>query len=61
MLIANNRKHNIGLKLSFDCGYISKEVAGQLLSQCSSIGKMINSMITKSSLFCKPKSKSKPN
>ncbi|MBX2896421.1 MAG: four helix bundle protein [Cyclobacteriaceae bacterium] len=42
------------IETSFDCGYISKEVADQLLSQSSSIGKMINSMITKSSSFCKP-------
>jgi four helix bundle protein len=44
------------IETSFDYGYITKEVANQLLSQSGSVGKMINSMISKSSSFCKPKS-----
>ncbi|MCE7863747.1 MAG: four helix bundle protein [Bacteroidetes bacterium CHB5] len=49
------------IETSLDCGYLSKEVADTLLSQCSSIGKMLNSMIAKSSSFCKPNFKNKPN
>ncbi|MBX2914613.1 MAG: hypothetical protein KF856_04980 [Cyclobacteriaceae bacterium] len=43
--------------MSLDCDYLSPETAENLLKQCSSIGRMLNSMITKSSSFCKPKSK----
>jgi len=37
-----------------DCTYLSSDSAANLLKQCSSIGKMLNSMISKSSSFCKP-------
>ena len=37
-----------------DCGYISRDQAAFLLSLCSEIGKLIGSMIEKSSSFCKP-------
>ncbi len=42
------------LELALDCGYLSKTKTDELLNRCSSIGKMIGSMITKSSSFCKP-------
>lgn len=42
------------IELALDCGYLSKTKTDELLSRCSSIGKMIGSMITKSSSFCKP-------
>jgi four helix bundle protein len=45
------------LETSLDCGYLSFEVAEGLLKQCSSIGRMLNSMINKSSSFCNPKPK----
>ena len=40
-----------------DCNY-SDDGAGNLMSQCFVIGKMINSMIVKSELFCKRNRKS---
>ncbi len=43
------------IETSLDCGYLSAEVAENFLKQCSSIGRMLNSMISKSSSFCKPK------
>ncbi|MFM9840589.1 MAG: four helix bundle protein [Cyclobacteriaceae bacterium] len=42
------------LEVSFDCGYITKEQADDLLNRRLSVGKMIGSMIGKSSSFCKP-------
>ncbi|MGE0590769.1 MAG: four helix bundle protein [Cyclobacteriaceae bacterium] len=42
------------IEVSLDSKYISKDEATQLLEQCTSIGKMIGSMIAKSSKFCKP-------
>ena len=35
-----------------DCCYITIELADRLLKQCTSIGKMLNSMMNKSALFC---------
>jgi len=43
------------IETALDCGYLSYEIAENLLKQCSSIGRMFNSMITKSSTFCKSK------
>jgi four helix bundle protein len=43
------------IETALDCGYLTVEIAESLLKQCSSIGKMLNSMITKSASFCKPK------
>jgi four helix bundle protein len=43
------------IETALDCGYLTAEIAESLLKQCSSIGKMLNSMITKSASFCKPK------
>jgi len=36
-----------------DCGYIEAEVCSRLTAKCETIGRMLNSMIVKSSLFCK--------
>jgi hypothetical protein len=52
MLTENNWKHNIGFETALDCSYLSKEVAHDLLEQYASVGKMLNSMINKSSSFC---------
>jgi four helix bundle protein len=41
------------IETALDYGYLSYEIAENLLKQCSSIGRMLNSMITKSSTFCK--------
>lgn len=38
------------------CGYISNDRYENLIKRCQSIGRMLNSMISKSALFCKPKS-----
>jgi four helix bundle protein len=35
-----------------DCAYMSGEKSSELLRQCNSIGKMLNSMIIKSASFC---------
>ena len=44
------------LEIALDCEYLSKAATENLLEQCSSIGKMLNSMMSKSSSFCKSKS-----
>ena len=40
------------IETAVDSSYISNELANRLLDQCLSIGKMLNSMINKSSTFC---------
>lgn len=40
------------IEISLECEYIDKATHKDLLNQCESIGRMINSMIEKSSLFC---------
>jgi four helix bundle protein len=40
------------IETALDCSYITKEIAENLLNQYSSIGKMLNSMITKAVTFC---------
>lgn len=40
------------IETALDCSYLSKEVAHDLLEQYASVGKMLNSMINKSSSFC---------
>ena len=42
------------IETALDCTYLSSDSAANLLKQCSSVGKMLNSMIGKSSAFCKP-------
>jgi four helix bundle protein len=41
------------IETSLDCNYISKDTALVLLKKCASIGKMLNSMMAKSDMFCK--------
>lgn len=41
------------LETSFDCKYIDKSILDNFLKKYESVGKMINSMINKSNLFCK--------
>ncbi len=40
------------LEVSSDCNYLTPETSKYLLEQCFSIGRMLNSMIEKSDLFC---------
>ena len=40
------------IETALDCAYISNETANSFLSQFASVGKMLNSMINKSSSFC---------
>ena len=40
------------IEVSFDCEYITLDLMKTLLNKCSSIGKMLNSMMTKSDQFC---------
>src|SRR5688500_5119637 len=37
---------------AFDCSYVSKKIADDLLARCASIGNMLDSMIKKSKWFC---------
>jgi four helix bundle protein len=43
------------IEVAFENEYISKQIMNDLLFKCESIGKMLNSMMDKSSLFCKAK------
>ena len=43
------------IDVAFDNEYIDKSTKEDLISRCESIGRMINSMIDKSSLFCQKK------
>ena len=40
------------LEVSEECGYLDSEKSQNLMHKCESIGKMIQSMIDKSSVFC---------
>ncbi len=40
------------IEVSLECDYIDKATREDLLIQCESVGRMINSMIEKSALFC---------
>jgi four helix bundle protein len=40
------------IETALDCAYMSGEKSSELLRQCNSIGKMLNSMIIKSASFC---------
>lgn len=42
------------IEVALDCGYLTKQQGDDLLNHCFSIGRMIGSMIAKSSTFCKP-------
>jgi four helix bundle protein len=41
------------METAFDCRYIDKTVLENFIDRYESVGKMINSMINKSNLFCK--------
>lgn len=43
------------IEVAFECNYIQQETTKKLLEKYSSVGRMINSMINKSSLFCSEK------
>lgn len=40
------------IEVSLECEYIDKATHEDLLNQCESVGRMINSMMEKSALFC---------
>ena len=40
------------IEVAEDCGYITKERSLQLVDKCREIGRLLGSMIEKSSLFC---------
>jgi four helix bundle protein len=40
------------IEVSEESGYLDPDLSGKLLQKCESIGKMIHSMIEKSSTFC---------
>jgi four helix bundle protein len=41
------------IEVASDCCYLSQEAAEDVLQHCASIGRMLNSMIAKASIFCK--------
>ena len=41
------------VETALDCTYITNETANDLLNQCTTIGKMLNSMIEKAPTFCR--------
>ena len=41
------------LETAFDCDYLEKEQMNELLDQYQALGKMLGSMINKSSAFCR--------
>jgi four helix bundle protein len=41
------------IEVSLECGYLNSDKSQDLLKKCGSIGKMLQSMIEKSSIFCK--------
>lgn len=45
------------IETATDCGYLSAQVAEELLASYGRIGKMLYSMMEKSSFFCQPKKK----
>ena len=40
------------VETALDCSYIASEIANNLLIKYASVGKMLNSMITKAESFC---------
>jgi four helix bundle protein len=42
------------IEVATDCSYLSQEAADNVLQDCASIGRMLNSMIEKAPTFCKP-------
>ena len=42
------------IKAASDCHYLTAEATSKLLDKCSSVGRMLNSMILKSNVFCNP-------
>lgn len=47
------------IEISEECNYINTEKAKNTLQKCESIGKMIQAMIDKSSIFCNNKTPAK--
>lgn len=42
------------IEVAEDCGYISREKSASLVEKCREIGRLLGSMIEKSSQFCNP-------
>jgi four helix bundle protein len=42
------------IEISYECEYIDQQKMDDLIKQCEAIGKMLYSMIDKSSSFCQP-------
>jgi len=40
------------IETAHDCGYLTKDEVTRILDDCSKLGKMLNSMMSKSSSFC---------
>lgn len=40
------------INVALDCSYISAEKHGELIKECNSVGRMLNSMILKAHQFC---------
>ena len=48
------------IETAADCGYINAEQARQLLNQCTEIGRLLGSMMSKSNKFCNPQALREP-
>ena len=46
------------IEIAEDCGYISPENSKVLIEKCREVGRLLGSMIDKSSLFCNPSARS---
>lgn len=44
------------IEVAMDCGYISREQSQMLIDKCTEVGRLLASMINKSSLFCQTRS-----
>ena len=43
------------IEIAHECKYLNEDNVHKLLHYCESVGKMLNSMIDKASLFCQQK------
>jgi len=49
---AENYETQHWIEVAHECNYLDDNWCSELLTQCKSVGKMLNSMIEKSALFC---------
>ena len=42
------------IEIAADCGYIDQEAGVQMVKRCAEIGRLLNGMVEKASMFCEP-------